>query len=415
MKRILTLMLILTMTAAIMPAFAQGDRARPAAPQAVPAEALELLEGVEVQPGPNGTATLRLQPGVPAEPLGQAQAPAEEGEGPAGGDDAGADDADKPDADVPPSPAAEELPEGTMRFHLMDGSILTGTLAVDALPVDTEFGRLVVPIASIKSFSPGLNAHPAMAQRIETLIQQLASANAGQRDRAQADLISFGPGLIEELQQHAEDPDDERKLRVNAVLEELYGMKDDPMAFDDGDAGPSLARLDQVVTDGFTIAGTIAVDTFAIQSKFGQLTVNLSDIESAGILTNAIPEIRRTVEITGTDMTRVSEKNTGIRLNRGDRVIIRAEGNITMSPWGNGVLSTPDGCAQCGQYAGNILMGALVGRVGDNGQDMLVGSSHTFTADRAGPLMLSFALQPNWGRQQFPGKYTVRIRVIPAQ
>jgi len=409
MKRILTLLLFLTMTVAIAPAFAQGDRARRAAPQAVPAEALELLEGVEVQPGPNGTATLRLQPAAPAEPLVEAEDSAEEGEGPA---DAGGEAVE---ADVPPSPAADELPEGTMRFHLMDGSILTGTLAVDALPVDTEFGRLVVPIASIKSFSPGLNAHPVMAQRIDTLIQQLASPNAGERDRAQADLISFGPGLIEELQQHTEDPDDERKLRVNAVLEELYGMKDDPMAFDDGDAGPSLARLDQVVTDGFTIAGTIAVDTFAIQSKFGQLTVNLGDIESAGIVTNAIPEIRRTVEITGTDMTRVSEKNTGIRLNRGDRVIIRAEGNITMSPWGNGVLSTPDGCAQCGQYAGNILMGALVGRVGDNGQDMLVGSSHTFTADRAGPLMLSFALQPNWGRQQFPGKYTVRIRVIPAQ
>ena len=408
MKRILTCLLILTMTAAIAPAFA-GDENHAAAElrqqhAQLRAAGEEMKEAFLAAPA----VAVLVQDEDPfgAEPEAAAEDDDEDAE--AGQTDAAAED-------VPASPPAEELPEGTMRFHLMDGSILTGTLAVDALPVDTEFGRLVVPIASITSFSPGLNAHPVLAQRIDTLIEQLASANAGQRDRAQADLISFGPDLIPELQQHTEDPDDERKLRVNAVLEELYGMENDPMAFDEGDAGPSLARLDQIVTDGFTIAGSIAVETFVIQSKFGQLTVNLGDIESAGIVTDDVAEIRRSVEITGTDMTRVSEKNTGIRLNRGDRVIIRAEGNITMTPWGNGVQSTPDGCPQCGQYAGNIMMGALIGRVGDNGQDMLVGSSHTFTADRSGMLMLSFALQPNWGRQQFPGKYTVRIRVIPAQ
>ncbi|XAL98502.1 hypothetical protein OT109_13045 [Phycisphaeraceae bacterium D3-23] len=385
MQRILSLLLILTIAAAI-PAFAQpvGD---------------ELVQPL--------VAELAVQDAV--EDVAQAVDSATE----EGVDEAAAEN---PDEEAPPASAgAEELPEGTMRFHLMDGSILTGTLAIDALPVDTEFGRLVVPIDSIKSFAPGLNAHPVLAQRIDTLIEQLASSNAAHRDRAQAELISFGPGLIDELQQYADDPDDERKLRIATVLEELFGMQDDPMAFDDGDEGPSLARLDQVVTDGFTIAGSIAIPTFEIESKFGMLTVNLGDIESAGIVTSAVPEVRRTVEVSATDMTRVAEKNTGIRLQRGDRVIIRAEGNITMTPWGNGAVATPDGCAQCGNYAGNIMMGALVGRVGDSGNDILVGSSHTFTADRSGTFYLSFALQPNWGRQQFPGKFTVRIRIVPAQ
>lgn len=404
MQRTLTVLLILTIVSAI-PAFAQDGQTRRAdrAAPADPAVAAQLIEDVELLVGPNGTATLRLQPAQePA--IGQA----EEGDTA----DEGSGDGE---ATEPTPPAAEEFPPGTMRFHLMDGSVLTGTLAIDALPVDTEFGRLVVPIDSIKSFAPGLGSHPVLAQRIDTLIQQLGSPNAPERDRAQADLIGFGPGLIEELQRHTDDPDDERKLRVATVLEELFGMQDDPFAFDDADPGPSLARLDQVVTDGFTIAGSIAVPTFEIQSKFGMLTVNLGDIESAGIVTSAVPDVRKTVEITGTDMTRVAEKNTGIRLRRGDRVIIRAEGNITMTPWGNGAIATPDGCAQCGNYAGNIMMGALVGRVGDNGSDMLVGTSHTFTADRNGTLFLSFALQPNWGRQQFPGKFTVRIRVVPAE
>lgn len=409
MRRILTLLFILTLAAAV-PVIAQdGNNAtetRRAQGAVLPAEAVEALEGVQVLPGPNGTVTLRLQPAAAVQPA-EADTVDEPGDEPTDAPEAAEDDA------VPASPPADALPEGTMRFHLMDGSVLTGTLAVDSLPVDTEFGRLVVPIESIQSFSPGLNAHPQLAQRIDTLIEQLGSPNAAHRDRAQADLISFGPDLIPELQKHTDDADDERKLRVATVLEELFGMMDDPMSFDEA-SGPSLARMDHIVTDGFTIAGSIAVQTFVIESKFGQLTVGLGDIESAGIVTNTVPEVRRTVEVTGTDMTRVSEKNTGIRLNRGDRVIIRAEGNITMTPWGNGAIATPDGCAQCGNYAGNILMGALVGRVGDNGSDMLIGSSNTFTAERAGTLYLSFALQPNWGRQQFPGKFTVRIRIVPA-
>ncbi len=405
MKRILTAILFLTLIAAV-PVIAQDGQAAQEARRRAEIAARQAQQQLQRQAA--GLAAL--------------QEAAEAREGDAideafdrnGANAAVSNQGDEAEDDVPPSPPAEELPDGTMRFHLMDGSILTGTLAVDALPVDTEFGRLVVPIDSIKSFAPGLNAHPQLAQRIDTLIAQLGSPNAAQRDRAQADLIAFGPDLIPELQKHAADPDDERKLRVATVLEELYGMMDDPMVFDQ-DPGPSLARLDHVVTDGFTIAGSIAVDTFVIESKFGQLTVGLGDIQSAGIVTNAVPDIRRSVEVTGTDMTRVSEKNTGIRLNRGDRVIIRAEGQITMTPWGNGAIATPDGCAQCGNYAGNILMGALIGRVGDNGNDMLIGSSSTFTAERAGTLYLSFALQPNWGRQQFPGKFTVRIRVVPAQ
>ncbi|MEM9416199.1 MAG: hypothetical protein AAGA29_12100 [Planctomycetota bacterium] len=410
MQRILSLLLLLTLAAAI-PAFAQDGQARRAVPAdgvapPPPADAALLLESVEVIPGGNGTVAMRLQPAAEAVDEAPPVAP----------DDGDATTADGGEESAE-TPAADELPEGTMRFHLMDGSILTGTLAIDALPVDTEFGRLVVPIDSILSFAPGLNAHPVLAQRIDTLIEQLASPNAAQRDVAQAELISFGPGLIDELLQHAEDPDDERKLRIAAVLEAFYDMQSDPMAFDDAgdEKGPSLTRLDQVVTDGFTIAGAIAIPTFEIQSKFGMLTVNLGDIESAGIVTTAIPEVRRTVEVTATDMTRVAEKNTGIRLNRGDRVVIRAEGQITMSPWGNNAIATPDGCGQCGNYAGNIMMGSLLGRVGDSGSDILVGSNHTFTADRSGTFYLSFALQPNWGRQQFPGKFTVRIRVIPAQ
>jgi len=316
--------------------------------------------------------------------------------------------------DQPAPPVVDEIDPGTMRFYLMDGSVLTGTLAVDSIPVETEFGRLIVPIDSISSFAPGLNAHPAMGHQIDTLIQQLASPNAAERDRAQGELAAFGPGLIFELQQHENDPDAERKLRIAAILEDLYGQQNDPM-MEEQVGQAALTRLDQIVTDGFTIAGSIAIDTFEIQSKFGMLTVTLADIKTAGRVTSAVAETRRTIEVSGADFAGRNYKSTGIRLNRGDRVIIRAEGRITMSPWGNNVQTGPDGMPQNGMYVGNIPMGALAGRIGDGGDEMMIGANQTFTAQRAGTLQLGFAMQPNWHNHNFPGKFTVRVRVVPAQ
>lgn len=328
------------------------------------------------------------------------------------------DDPAKPEeettsTDTPPAkPEAEKTPPGTLRFHLMDGSIITGKLATDTLPIKTEFGNLVVPVTKIVSMAPGLESHPKLDDRIQELIQKLGSPDSKTRDQSQAELISFGKGLIPELQRFADDPDAERKVRIGAIIEEFYAQ-DDPFM---GDGGPSvsLVRLDTIVTAQFTVAGNIQQDTFNIHSKFGKLVVKLEDIKAAERLTSEQPEVRRSVDVMGSNMADRNYKNTGIRLNRGDRIMISADGQITMSPWGSNQISTPDGAPNCGNYQGNIPMGALVGRVGEKGAPFLVGSKKSFVAQKSGTLYLGFAMQQNWANYQFPGKYEARIRVSPS-
>lgn len=325
------------------------------------------------------------------------------------------DIAPAPEPDPIAVPAAAQVSPGTLRFYLMDGSVLTGTLAVDTLPIETEFGNLVVPIESIERFAPGLQSHPDLEKQINALIQQLGHDDAGRRDAAQAQLINFGPGLIDELRTHMDTPDAERKLRLEAVIEGLYEQQMDSMSMDQGPQAPqpSLVRLDEITTDAFTMAGQITQEQFEIRSKFGNLNVALGDIMAAERITSVLPEVRRSIEIKGSDIAGMNYKNTGIRINRGDRVIIQADGQITMTPWGRNTVSGPDGMPNNGMYNGNIPFGALCGRVGDSGEEVMIGSRSNFTAQRAGTLYLGFAMQANWANQQFPGTYNVRIRVIP--
>ncbi|MFK7788891.1 MAG: hypothetical protein AB8C95_05265 [Phycisphaeraceae bacterium] len=338
---------------------------------------------------PNDLAAIPVQPAAPAEA-----------------------DAEEEPADEP-TPAPKPAEPGVLRFHLMDGTIITGKLTAETLPVSTEFGELTVPIQSIASFAPGLSSHAEIDQTITALIKDLGNPDAKTRDKAQAQLLAYGPGLLAELQAYASDPDAERKVRIATIMEELYTVETD--AFD-MEQGPSisLTRLDQVVTERFTIAGKIKQDTFIIASKFGELTVKLGDIKAVERMSSEKPEMRRTVEVSGMDMTCKGYKKTGIRVNRGDRIIITAEGRVTMSPWGSNSVSSPDGVAQNGMYNGKIPMGALAGRIGDSGEELLIGSKNSFIAKKSGVLQLGFAMQQNWANYQFPGSYKARVRVVPA-
>ena len=308
--------------------------------------------------------------------------------------------------------AQDAIPPGTMRFHLLDGTIITGRLADESLRVSTEFGDLVVPVTAIHSIAPGLVSHPRLAQRIDSLIDQLADPSAEARDQAQEQLLSYGAGLLPELQRYARDENAERRIRIATIIEEIYANQSNDLEFEEGPS-VSLLRLDSIVTEQFTVAGQIQHESFSVESSFGILTVQTQDIMAALRVTARGPEVRRMIEVAGTDMTCRQYKNTGIRVQRGDRVIINAQGQITMTPWGGGVVSGPDGLPQNGMYNGTIPLGALAGRIGENGQEFLVGSRNSFVAQQTGTLHLAFAMQAQWMNYQYPGNFRVNVRVVP--
>lgn len=327
--------------------------------------------------------------------------------------------ADEPTPPALPSGPEKPAAEGAraphaLRLHLMEGSVVSGRLSIDAMTVETPFGKLNVPVTSIVSFTPGLDSHPEERKRIGRLIQQLGSNAAAERDAAQRALTDLGMQVQTELHRFVADDDVERKTRVQKILAELEEAESD----DDGDlatARPWIVQ-DTVETSLFTVVGRISPQTFTVETQFGPLQVSIHDIRRGEREVNQKPEIRKTVSVNGGNIVQIDMLNSGVRINRGDKVSLTADGRLTMSPWGNNAVSSPDGSEQFQWYiASQIPGGALVARIGSSGKIFKVGSKFSFTATRSGVLHLGIAMNPQFATTDYsyPGEYSVKVRVNP--
>lgn len=316
---------------------------------------------------------------------------------------------DSPSAPTPASPGDEQI-----RLHLMDGAVIAGKLTVSEIDVETDFGKLTVPVARIRSLRPGLNSHPQLGSRLKELVEDLGAAQFDRREASQKELLKLGPAARAALEERQEDRDTERRTRIKAILadlddrEELAADEDDEIA-----SGGAMPEQDSVETTDFTIVGRIVPKEFAIDSPYGRLNVKLSDIRSAERNVAGKQEtLRKSLSVEGNFLVNAGLKDSQIQLAKGDKVTVSATGLITMTPWGNRAFSTPDGAANFGWYQENqIANGALVAKIGDNGPIFKVGSKHSFTADRGGTLRFAVAMQQNHGNQVFQGQYSLKVVV----
>jgi hypothetical protein len=301
--------------------------------------------------------------------------------------------------------------EKILRVHLMEGSVVSGKLSVNSIMVETEFGKLEVPVSRIVSFTPGLDSHPKQREDISRLVLQLGANEKTLRDDAEKQLGAMGSSIRQFLEQYRDDKDTERRNRVNKILEEIEQQSDD----EEGGRQTPLIDEDTITTTSFTMVGRISPQSFQVQTKFGPLTVNLADIRRAEHESDEKPEIRKQIEVQGNNLVLRNPMNSGIKVNKGDKISIEASGSVVMSPWGSESVSGPEGSPNYGQYRPGINGGALCMRYGPSGNDELVGRSKTFTATKSGTLYFAVAMQPNFagGGYQFPGSYKVKIKVNP--
>lgn len=326
--------------------------------------------------------------------------------------------ADEPKADQPPprveTPAAPIDPE-LIKLNLMDGSMISGKLAIKEIAVETQYGSLNVPISSIRSFTPGLASHPTLAKQVNGWIADLGSANFNDREKAQKGLSKLGPAIRVELENFQNDGDTERRNRVLSLLNEFQELEeaDGPAS---GSDPWSVQQRDVIETVDFTIVGKIVPQSFNVASQYGNLTIQLADIRRAHRDTAKKEDFRQTITITASHFAHKNPLTTTIRVERGDQVLITADGTLQMQPWGNGASSTPEGNPNYGWYMGNqIAIGALVGRVGGNEQFVKVGTKHNMTVEKPGVLQFAIAMQNDYNESQFPGKYTLKIRIVKKQ
>jgi hypothetical protein len=320
----------------------------------------------------------------------------------------------KPVTSVATAAGAVASDPDALKLHLMDGSVITGRLSLKELQVETKFGMLNVPVANIRSFTPGLTSHPTLAKQISGWIEDLGSGTFNDREAAQQALVKLGPAIRAELERRRDDSDAERRTRVRAILSEFEQAQDDAEELGDKSAGiAAYIQDDTIATSEFTIVGRIVPQSFAVNSLYGPLTIKLTDIRSVDRETQKKEELPTNFTVTGAHIVFNGTLNTTIRLEKGDNVTVSSSGSIVMTPWGNQTVG-PDGSTNFGLFNNNrqIPVGALVGKIGTGEDYFKIGSHHSFTADKSGVLHLGIAMRPEQSGNEFPGKYAVKIRVV---
>jgi hypothetical protein len=324
--------------------------------------------------------------------------------------------AEEPAVDVPRKPPVELGPKH-IRLHLLDGSIISGDLSVSEITVETPFGSLVVPIANIRSFSPGLDSYPKVLADLEEKVKSLGSDDYQTREQAHKDLAAMGVKIRKELDRFVNDENAEIKRHVGEIIKEIEEQTEQADAFDEEGGGQQAwIRLDTVVTTDFTVVGKVTPQQFEIASKYGPLTVQLADVQQGERETGARESIRKSVTVEGTNIAQRSFKSSGIRVQAGDKITFRADGNMIMSPWGSNAATGPDGAPNYGWYVPNqIPGGALVARIGDKGQVFKVGRQLTMVAKNAGVLQMAVGIQAEYANEgyNYPGQYNVKLKIEP--
>ena len=149
--------------------------------------------------------------------------------GVAGAAPAAAGKADAPDEAAVDVPRAVAVPQGPrhIRLHLLDGSVISGDLSVSEISVETDFGKLVVPIDRLRSFTPGLDSNTKLAERIDTLIKNLGSDDYQTREQAHKELAALGRKAQRELARFAGDENAEIKRHVSEIMKEIEELAEE--------------------------------------------------------------------------------------------------------------------------------------------------------------------------------------------
>lgn len=285
-------------------------------------------------------------------------------------------------------------------FTLRDGTQIVGKLEIKNVEVTTVYGSLTVPLDDVVKIRIGKKSDRDLKTRIDKLVTDLGSKDFAVRDTATVELAKLGRTAYTELRKASFSEDQEVKERANKLIDEM-GVLDDEADVPCED--------DEVTTPTFTIVGAVKFETLSIGTKFGPLKVAKKDL---AVMSLAEPQkISRTVSVPAR-ATAGRMIATGVRVKRGDRLVINASGTVSYRNYG-GTQFTPEGSSNYGAWNENFQTGSLLGRFSASGPMFKVGERYNDKIETDGELFLGVATHDS-GSSYGNGEFKARIQVQPA-
>ncbi len=365
--------------------------------------------------------------------------------------------ADKPE-DPFASPPEVFTPAPEPLFVLDDGSRFRGSLDAKEIEFETEFGVLRIPRDKAVRIALGARPDPALDRRIEDLAGKLHSPEPSAREQAATDLLQIGPRAIPAVRQALDNPKPpektgkESKAAGKPAAKEASkeasaadrrrlggffagdrarpmpagkplpgpaaptggGLPADPVKESirdllstlEGVPGGAPPSHDRILTTRFAAAGRARLDVLEIKTAYGPLRIPREQVREIDFCASGNA---RTFSLSPRPDRESSIVNTGVFVRSGDRIRVRATGNVMLHNWG--ALSSPNGLPQYGLWQAGIPNGALAARIGSDGAFFLAGADYEEDASESG--VLYFGIGTSARHPMDSGEYRIALEIFP--
>ncbi len=281
-----------------------------------------------------------------------------------------------------------------------DGSTVKMTIVQENVEITSRYGKFKVPVEDIVRIEFGFRYPEGVEQRVSAAIAGLGDSTFKKREAASNELLELGEYSYPALQDALKSSDSEVAKRAEEIAKKIEETVDAEKL--------SLPRHDVIVTKEFAFPGRIEATHFKAKTPyFGEIQVALSEIRGLRSI-GATSQIAFTLEAAKYAALDTSIwRDTGIDVSKDTIIEVEASGTVYIYP-GTSYPSTPDGYKGYQPPMGQPLSGALIARIGKNGDIFTLGSKGKHKANGNGRLYVRIQHGP-WMTES-TGSYEVKIK-----
>lgn len=282
-----------------------------------------------------------------------------------------------------------------------DGSNIVCGLKTKEFELKTKYGILSIPSSDVSNIDFGLRIPDKVSKEIDLLLLQLGSKEFKDREKSQEKLVSFGHFAFHILKDHkSQDP--EVVTRVDNALRKIEESVSAQFLM--------MSRDDQVSTKEFLVRGKIQLQKITLSNEnFGDLDVDVSKLNSIRSMSG--DSIYKVEANSPWKKTVNAEVNVRLEISVKGEIDLwtQTPGQHVAKASGLGTASTLVEMANGTKLT--FPSGALIGKIGENGNPFLIGTECELNPGESGSLYLYIVPSP-WNNNSV-GSYQVKIKSSP--
>jgi hypothetical protein len=297
-------------------------------------------------------------------------------------------------------------PTCPVEIRFADGSLVRMELLDAQIQIITRYGKLAVPVTDLRKIDFAFRCTEATQKKIDDAIGLLGHTNYRDREAATQTLLDLRELAYPAVLRATKSTDREVAQRAEEVLASLKERLNAEQL--------KPREHDSIQTAEFPIVGRIQTQVLRVRTAyFGEVQLDIATMRSLRSLGSHSDKVLSVDAARYAHPTNGDWLDTGVELTGELSLEIIATGTIDLWPnrGSDGqYTATPAGTSQYGsvQRPGVIgSAGALIGRIGENGQPFVVGTRYENPRPTAGKLYLRITPSP-WNNES-RGEYNVRI------